>query len=163
MSFAKPFRRPGRAALPLIAIAISACASGAVPEPAGAVLTQDGRGQAVLSDQLDASRWPSDPITVENASVSGDTLAISVNHGGGCARHSYQLVISRTWMESNPVQVPALLSHDAHGDTCKALLRRDLRFSLTPLANAYRAAYQQAHGTVSIRLAGWTSPLVYSF
>jgi hypothetical protein len=143
-----------------LTIALGACRSGVAPEP---VLSPDGRGPAVLSDVADDSRWPSDPLAIDKASVDGDTLAVSVSHGGGCAQHSYQLVIARIWMESNPVQVPARISHDAHGDNCKALLRKDLRISLVPLADAYRAAYRQTHGSVSIRLTGWSAPLLYAF
>jgi hypothetical protein len=124
--------------------------------------SQTAIGQAVLVTEPDP-RWPSDPLTVTSAAVVGDSLVVAVEHGGGCATHDYQLVVSRSWMESFPVQVPARLSHGAHGDACKALIRRELRFSLLPVADAYRASYQQAHGSVSIRLAGSTAALLYTF
>jgi hypothetical protein len=150
--------------LPLVALAalLASCASGVDPDSAPA-LSDDGRGQAVLSDADAEGRWPSDLLAIDQARVTGDTLVVAVSHGGGCADHSYQLVVSRIWMESFPVQVPARISHDAHGDRCKALLRRELRISLRPLADAYRAAYRQEHGTVAIRLAGASESLLYSF
>lgn len=117
---------------------------------------------AVLGDP-DDPRWPSDPLTVEAARIVGDSLVATVAHGGGCRDHEYRLVISTTWMESFPVQVPARISHNANGDVCKALLRREVRVSLAPLAQAYRDAYKQTNGSISLRLAGSPSGLLYTF
>lgn len=119
----------------------------------------DVRRTVVTSD----SGMPSDPITIDSTRIDGDTLAVSVSHGGGCANHSYQLVIGTAWMESFPVQVRARIAHDANGDKCRALLRRNLRMSLRPLADAYRASYRQEHGAVSIQLSGATGALLYRF
>lgn len=104
-----------------------------------------------------------DPIAIDSARVDGDTLAVSVSHGGGCSDHTYRLVVGTEWMESSPVQVGARISHDAHGDNCRALLRYNLRISLSPLADAYRASYQQNLGSVMIRLAGSSASLLYKF
>ena len=106
---------------------------------------------------------PNDAITIDSIRVAGDTLVALVSHGGGCADHTYQLVIGTAWMESFPVQVRARIAHDANGDVCRALLRRTLRMDLLPLAAAYRAAYHQQQGTVDIQLPGPTPGLRYVF
>lgn len=106
---------------------------------------------------------PNDPIAIDSARVDGDTLAVSVRHGGGCGNHTYQLVIGSTWMESFPVQVGARIAHDANHDSCRALIVRHLRMSLRPLKDAYRASYRQEHGSVTIRLEGSTAALSYKF
>lgn len=117
------------------------------------------RGTIVAVD----SGFPNDPITIDSARVDGDTLAVSVSDGGGCMNHTYQLVIGSAWMESFPVQVGARIAHDAMGDACKAIVRRDLRISLHPLASAYFSSYQQEHGTIAIRLLGYPDALLYKF
>jgi hypothetical protein len=119
--------------------------------------------QTVLLDPAGDSARPRDPVTIDSARVTGDSLFAYVTHGGGCAQHSYQLVVSTIWMESFPVQVPARISHDANGDNCKALLRREVGFSLAPLADAYRRGYQQTSGSISLRLSGSNASLIYRF
>jgi hypothetical protein len=143
------------------AIVLAGCSSPSDPEiirdPPTYVI--DLRGTVVTSD----TDLPSDPIAIDSARVEGDLLVAMVTHGGGCAHHTYQLVIGSAWMESFPVQVGARIAHNANGDNCRALLRPSLRMSLRPLADAYRASYHQDHGTVSILLSGTTGTLLYKF
>lgn len=143
------------------AIVLAACSSMADPDiiRGPPTYTIDLQGTVVTGD----AGLPSDPITIDSARVDGDTLAVAVTHGGGCASHTYQLVIGTAWMESFPVQVGARIAHNANGDNCRALLRKNLRMSLRPLADAYRASYHQQHSTVSIHLPGATGPLLYKF
>ena len=140
---------------------LTACSSSAVAGST-APLGLTNAETIVLANPDDA-RWPADPLTIESAQIKADTLIASVVHGGGCRDHDYRIVVSTIWMESFPVQVPARISHNANGDLCKALLRRELRVSLAPLAQAYRDAYQQTKGSVVLRLAGSPSGLVYTF
>ena len=44
-------------------------------------------------------------------------------------------------MESSPVQINALVTHDDGDDPCDALVTEERAFDLTPLAEAYEAAY----------------------
>lgn len=155
------------ASLSAVALAlVTACGSstGTSGDHPAAPLDKDGHGSAiVVANETPTDVWPNDPITIDAARVVADSLIANVSHGGGCADHTYGLLISSIWMESFPVQVPARLSHDAHGDNCRALLRRELHISLRPLADAYRTAYKEDHGTVVVRLAGSASGLVYRF
>jgi len=143
------------------AIVLAACSAPAGPEiihdPPMFVI--DLRGTVVTGE----TGLPNDPIAIDSARVDGDTLVAVVTHGGGCTNHTYQLVIGSAWMESFPVQVGARIAHNANGDNCRALLRRSLRMSLRPLADAYRASYHQDHGTVSILLSGAPETLLYKF
>jgi hypothetical protein len=148
-------------ALWLAAGVLAACSSSASDGSSAPLAAMSGE-TIVLGDPDDA-RWPADPLTIESAQVKADTLVATVVHGGGCRDHGYQVVVSTTWMESFPVQVSARVSHDANGDACKALLRRELRVSLAPLAQAYRDAYRQTNGSIVLRLAGSPSGLVYTF
>jgi len=85
--------------------------------------------------------WPRDPLTIEEAAVTGDELSVRVSFGGGCGAHDIQAVVWGGWMESDPVQLRVFLSHDGHGDLCEALLVRDARFDLGPVRWAYEEAY----------------------
>lgn len=141
--------------------ALTACSSSA-SDGSSAPLAATSAETMVLANPDDA-RWPADPLTIESAQIKADTLIATVVHGGGCRDHDYRVVVSTIWMESFPVQVPARISHNANGDVCKALLRRELRVSLAPLAQAYRDAYHQTTGSIVLRLMGSPSGLVFTF
>src|SRR4051794_25871404 len=106
------------------AFSLLAACSNAASEGTNAPLALGAAPTIVLANPDDAA-WPADPLTVESVRIAGDTLIAAVLHGGGCREHDYRVVVSTIWMESFPVQVPARISHDSHGDVCKALLRRE--------------------------------------
>lgn len=102
-----------------------------------------------------------DMLTVDAASIEGDELIVTVSYGGGCETHDIDLCWpDQSFMESYPVQVQLELLHDGHDDACDAYLTEDRRFSLSPLAQAYRDAYGGA-GTVTIHVHGFD--LDYTF
>jgi hypothetical protein len=103
-----------------------------------------------------------DPYRVLDARVTGDTLLLTVEYGGGCMKHTFTLCWSGAFLESNPVQVPLVLHHDAHGDRCLALVTRLLRFDLSSLKAEYRRSYRRPHGVINLRLNG-RAPLRYTF
>jgi hypothetical protein len=107
-------------------------------------------------------RWPSDALEFRDIRIAGDTLIAEVSHAGGCAEHGFALVFSPVFMESRPVQVSGLLSHDARGDNCRALIMRTLRFDLTPLKQVYREAYRVESDLVVLR-GNWPGSLRYAF
>lgn len=123
--------------------------------------TGSWEGRVVITD--DQSRYPADAVTIVSATIDGDTLNLTVSYGGGCSDHAFGMLAATAWMESYPVQVGMRLAHDAHGDACKALLARTLRFDLTPLKAAYAASYQSATGKISLRIAGSPMSPTYSF
>lgn len=134
---------------------LAACGGGSAPEPAA---PDTGSSAVVGGDQRvvfgDWTRWKADPVTISSASIARDTLSLEVRYGGGCAEHSFTLVVSEAWAESYPVQAGALLAHDAHGDRCRALFTRTLRFDLSPVRDAYRRSYGGTGGKVSLGITG---------
>lgn len=116
-------------------------------------------GQVVIAENTDSSRWPSNPVTITSATVTGDSLELAVTYGGGCRAHAFLLLSDSAWMESYPVQVGVRLAHDNEGDNCKALLSRILRFDLTPLKTAYNAAYHTTSGVIRLNIRGGGSAL----
>lgn len=116
-----------------------------------------------LAGNFEATLWKLDPYTIDTARVDADTLTIVVRHGGGCGTHRFSLAASRAFRESNPVQVSAVLTHDAGGDACRALLTRTLRYDLSPLRTAYREAYHARSGAIVMHLWHQGRTLRYAF
>lgn len=120
---------------------------------------------ATVVSQFDPTAWPRDAIDLHSATVRGDTLRLAVHYGGGCAAHDFGLLLSSSFRESQPVQAPALLAHDAHDDPCDALLSATLLADLRGLAEEWRRAYQADTGTIILILAVGDSevPVRYVF
>lgn len=72
-----------------------------------------------------------DAYYLGDLAIQGDELLVHVETGGGCASHRFSMCWDGAVLDSNPPQVNLVLSHDAHGDTCDALLFHDLRVDLT--------------------------------
>ncbi len=132
-------------------------------EPSGVAPNAMADGAVNVVSDVSSPAWPSDPLTIESATIAGDALQATVTFGGGCARHRIALLISQVFMESHPVQVHARLAHDADADMCKALLRRTLTFDLTPLKRRYRASYGGGSAAIIINLSGLPRSLRYDF
>jgi hypothetical protein len=101
---------------------------------------------------------PSDPLTITHAAIAGDTLLVSVSHGGGCVAHGYGSCWDGLFAESDPVQTWLKINHEDNDDPCDAIVTAELSFDLTPM----RDAYQQPSGTIIVHVADWGS-LDYSF
>lgn len=116
------------------------------------VVVDDGRG------------WSNDPYVVNSATIDGHLLTIEVSFGGGCRRHDFTLVFSETFRESDPVQLSAVLAHDANGDPCEAYLTESHVFDLTPVRMRYQKFYGLASAQVALQIAGVTGDdLLYQF
>jgi hypothetical protein len=99
--------------------------------------------------------WPQDALTLTGYSLEGPVLTLEVGYGGGCEPHDDDLVAWGGWLESFPVQVNVLLTHEDHDDPCDALIQRTLRFDLTRLREDYEASYRdrgRGPATIILRL-----------
>ena len=112
----------------------------------------------------DGRTWGDDPYVVNSAAIDGHRLTISVSFSGGCRRHDFTLVISKTFWESDPVQLPAVLAHAANGDRCEAYPTESHVFDLALVSTRYRQFYGSGPGRVILRIAGVSgAALVYAF
>ena len=112
----------------------------------------------------DGRDWGDDPYEVNSAAIDGDRLTISVSFSGGCRRHDFTLVVSPAFRESDPVQLPAVLAHDANGDSCEAYPTQSRVFDLTLIRTRYRQFYGPGPGRIILRIAGVAGDdLVYEF
>ena len=116
----------------------------------------------ILNDELyqNASK---DPFTINNVILENDILKINITYTGGCEEHDFMLIGTTSFMESNPVQINILLSHNANNDPCDALINEELNYYLTPLKNAWQEAYQKNSGTIIIWIEGFTESIYYEF
>jgi hypothetical protein len=73
-----------------------------------------------------------DPFDITGAEIIDDCLKIEVRYGGGCKIHDFTLYYTPLpdfSLFSGVLQ----LSHNANGDTCKALCHEDIYFDLSGL------------------------------
>lgn len=119
-------------------------------------------GAVFIGDARD--KFGTDAYTLNSATITDDTLNISVSYSGGCENHQFTLVVSDTFLESSPVQLHASIAHNANGDTCEAYPTDNYRFDLTPIKTLYQKAYRQEVGTIILRLKNAPKgELVYEF
>jgi hypothetical protein len=140
------------------------CSGDGPLEPLDAFLTpspQIGVPTAHLVPSDDPRPWPLDPWTYRSHRLSGDTLTLSIQYGGGCRVHRFALLIDPAFRESHPVQASVRLAHDADGDLCRALISEDLRFDLAPLRRHYGASYGSGPGVISLDLGGRLIPYTF--
>ena len=105
-----------------------------------------------------------DAYVVNSAAVDGHGLTIEVSYAGGCRRHDFTLVISKTFLESDPVQLRAVLAHEANGDACEAGITESLDFDLALVRTRYQEFYGPGAGEVVLRITGVSGDdLVYEF
>jgi hypothetical protein len=137
-------RFPCLAAAPVIlALAIGACSRPMPLQPA------EGPSPVQITS-IGSARM--DAAEILRAEIAGDELRLEVQYGGGCAPHHFSLLHEGIFLESQPVQARLHLAHDAHGDPCRALIRRSLAFDLTPLKRAYQSSYQTSRGVIVVHV-----------
>ena len=103
-----------------------------------------------------------DPFTILDAAVMDHELLLTVQYSGGCATHDFGTCWDEAFLESEPVQVGLLISHEDNVDFYDAAPTEMLAFDLSPVRNAWIDAYQQLSGTITLNVAGWGS-IDYTF
>ena len=109
--------------------------------------------------------WGSDAYVVNTPPViNEDVLILNVSYGGGCKAHDFTLVVtSGVFRESNPVELQAIIAHNANGDSCEAWLTETYHFDLSALKAHYQKIYQTQAGTFGLRIKGIPELVVYTF
>jgi len=95
-----------------------------------------------------------DKIAVEGVEQVGDDLEVDVSFGGGCEEHRFSICWpDQAFLESDPVQVDAVMWHDVDDrrGRCDAIVYRTVSFPLAALYEAYEASYG-APGEVVVNL-----------
>jgi hypothetical protein len=81
---------------------------------------------------------------------SSARLRVKVEHGGGCAQHTYTACWDGAVLDSQPPQVELRLHHDAHGDACDAYLSRDILIDTSSLPFEIGQARLGDDGTIHL-------------
>jgi hypothetical protein len=146
-------RRTASAALLLGLLAVPGCRESPVEPDAP-------ESNVVLAGSGD---WGDDPYVANSAAIDGQMLTIEVSFSGGCETHSFTLVISESFMESDPVQLAAVLAHEANGDPCQAWLTESHVFDLELVRTRYQQFYGPGPGKVVLQIEGVPGDLMYEF
>ncbi len=119
-------------------------------------------GHVFIGDADD--KFGNDRYVLNATTITDDVLAVSLSYSGGCKAHQFTLVVSDEFHESFPVQIDAVIVHNANGDTCEAWPTEEYHFDLTPIKTLYQNAYRQEAGTIILRLKDAPDgELVYEF
>jgi len=118
--------------------------------------------QDIIIDDSYYQNASRDPVTINDVKNYNNILHVNVSYGGGCEEHEFQLIAS-SFMESEPVQVNVLLSHEDNDDPCDAWITENLSFNLLPLKKAWQHSYQEKSGTIVMNIEGWEEPIYYEF
>ncbi|MDG2208871.1 MAG: hypothetical protein P8K81_02665 [Flavobacteriales bacterium] len=94
------------------------------------------------------------PYVLLGAEVSGDSLYVNVQYGGGCGAHQFELQVAGPPMKSLPPKQMMQLEHKTSGDPCRALIQKVVTFDLKP----YRLS---PHGVTIILLDSLKIPYSY--
>ena len=142
----------------------ASCSVQRLPGPKSAIPGTLPTPRAVIPVVLGGEVRQSDPFRLNSAAVNDDVLTLVVDYSGGCRDHEFTLTAPRSFQESaGSVQLAITLIHDANGDRCEANPTEQLRFDLSPIRRLYQETFPQDSGTVYLRLAGHSGPLVYRF
>jgi hypothetical protein len=97
--------------------------------------------------------------TINNVVLKDNTLEISINYTGGCAKHEFELIGSEMIAKSlPPIRSINLIHRTIDEESCKRSMFDTLYFDITNLA------YQKTSGSViKLNLAGWKEQLIYTF
>ncbi len=70
---------------------------------------------------------------IQEFRIEGDSAFITLTYGGGCNPHSFEIIWSETYAESNPPRTDLILVHNSNGDACKALITETISFKILNL------------------------------
>jgi hypothetical protein len=122
------------------------------PDDNNSFIAQPGN-DIVLSNGADLSEFKTDAVNIDTAYITNDSVSFNVDYGGGCKEHRFSLLAASYFLESFPVQVNILLSHDSNDDKCKALVTKTgIKFNLAPIKNEYRKSYGSGGSTMILNI-----------
>jgi len=108
--------------------------------------------QIADKEQIDSA--PSDQFDVFDAKIEGNSLVLVVEYGGGCETHEFELYWDGLFLEEGPLSIKTILAHNAHNDSCEAMIQKEIRFDLTLLKQSLRKSYPDEVSEVTIQISG---------
>lgn len=126
----------------------------------------DSTSSIILANGTKPDDWKMNSYSLTSAYIIGDTLFTRIIYGGGCEIHEIKLVAWNFFLESYPVKAKLLISHDSHGDLCKALITQYNKFDLSLLKYEYQSTYSSSSGIIILDILlsnGQSRTLQYTF
>lgn len=98
---------------------------------------------------------PNDDFEIITATITGNNINLTIVYGGGCNNIYYDLLTSKDYIETNPIQKNMRLAFDDK-DNCEAAVELELSFDLTQI---------QVSSTdkIIINLDGWYDQIDYNY
>ena len=116
----------------------------------------------IIIDDTSYQNAPRDPFVFNDIILKSNSLKMNASYGGGCKEHEFVL-IATSFMESYPIQVNVVLSHEDNDDPCDAWITEEKMFNLSPLKKAWQEQYNEISGTIIINLESWENQITYDF
>lgn len=107
----------------------------------------------IVHGSIDQLPENSSGVAVLDSEISQNVAQLTLQHGGGCGAHRFDLHVAPPFMESWPLQINARLTHETE-DTCEALIITDVSIDLLPLKNLYHMSYDSESGEILIPHVG---------
>jgi hypothetical protein len=83
----------------------------------------------------DTASYGKDACKLSDVRVSGDTLFVKAEYGGGCKDHVFTARHNGQYMKSMPPQLNLMIDHNGNGDSCRELIHESLAFDLKSCRN----------------------------
>jgi hypothetical protein len=116
-------------------------------------ISPDQQNKIILANKSDRKKWKKDTYFINKSRVEKTNLFLTVTYSGGCKEHNFELVAWNYFvMKPNEIQADILLSHDSNSDSCKAIIKKELCFDLSPLNSEYHKFFQSTTGTMVLLL-----------
>jgi len=116
----------------------------------------DGGGTSLGLPACPDDGFAHDPDWV-NETTTGN-LELVVSYSGGCEEHFFELCWpDATFMESDPVGARLQLWHSGAPDPCEAWIEEELTLDVTPMADAWHAAYGAGSGEMVLYIGDFAT------
>lgn len=77
--------------------------------------------------------WPTDYFDLEQSTIEGDILAVSLSYTGGCVPHEFRVVVSTTFEDTDQPRISGEVFHTPVNDPCDQWVTQVRKFDLSPL------------------------------
>ncbi len=123
--------------------------------PENEVITEQKSGPSLIIDQSGGFDQ-GDQYNIVSTHIQGDSLHLTITHGGGCKDHEYKLYTNGAMMKSLPPKINVILHHNGNEDYCRALIQKELAFNIGELKS-------MSNGRITIILANFDQTLEYNY
>ena len=105
-----------------------------------------------------------DPFEISRSKISRDTLHLTFSYSGGCEDHEFVIFCSGKFTADAPFSTDILISHDAHNDTCEAMISEEVIIDIAPIKNVFRRQHPKEEArSINLAFPGKNRNVSYEF